>query len=360
MCNALRVGGAERFISQLVPALRSRGFDVAVVVLREKGRFFDELEELGISVRFLEVRSRFDLPGIRKVVKEVGSWPHVVVSQGLDAQLVSQLVAWRARARHLTISHLSPQAAISLHRRLLMSLVARWADGVIAVNAVQVPGLVASGFSLERIRVIDNGVPEPGVSRSADEVRGELGLDADAFMALFVATLRPEKRAEVFVEAVRNAHEGEPRIHGVVAGGGTEFDAVADRLDPECGITMLGDRSDVANLIAASDVVCLTSAYEVSPMVILEAMALAKPVVATDVGGIPSIVCDGETGILTPIDEGLSLARALCELARNPVLAAKMGSAGARRYKESFSQDLMVDRYVSALDEQLAQTVSQR
>jgi glycosyltransferase involved in cell wall biosynthesis len=327
--------------------LRDRGLDPAVVVLREQGRFFEELREKGISTRFLEVRSRYDVSGMRHVVEAVGSWPDIVVSQGLDAQVVGHLVARKSNVPHLTVTHHSPEARLAPHRRLLTRLVARRVDAVVAVSSVQVPGLLAYGFPRDRIRVIENGVPEPQISRSTAELRSELGLEGGDFVALLAATLRPEKRAEVFVDAVAAAHQGESRIRGLVAGGGPGLDSVRERARRSDGVAVLGDRADVAELIAMSDVVCLTSAYEVSPIVILEAMALGRPVVATGVGGVTSVVHDGTTGLLTPVDRGGSLTAALCELSADPSRAAAMGTAGRLRYEQGFTLDLMADRYAA-------------
>jgi len=354
VCNALRVGGAERHVLNLTPALRDRGFDPAVVVLRERGRLFDELSRMGISTRFLEVRARHDVPGIRRVLDAVGSWPDIVISQGLDAQVVGHLIARRAAVRHLTITHHSPEARLAPHRRLLTKLVARRADAVVAVNRVQVPALINYGFPRNRIRVIENGVPEPTVTTSRSALRDELGLAEGDFVALLAATLRPEKRANVFVAAVAAAHHSEPRIRGLIAGGGPGLDGVRERARPSDGVAALGDRMDVADLIAASDVVCLTSAYEVSPIVILEAMALGRPVVATGVGGVTSVVADGTTGLLTPVDRGAALTAALCELAADPARAADMGAAGRLLYEQRFTLDVMADAYAALVDELMA------
>jgi L-malate glycosyltransferase len=351
VCNALRVGGAERHVANLAPALRDRGLDTAVVVLREEGRFFEELREKGISTRFLQVRSRYDISGMRHVVEAVGAWPDAVVSQGLDAQVVGHFVARRSEAPHLTITHHSPEARLAPHRRLLTRLVARWVDGIVAVSSVQVPGLLAYGFPRDRIRVIENGVPEPQTRRSTAAVRSELGLEEADFVALLAATLRPEKRAGVFVAAVAAAHNGDSRIRGLVAGGGPGLDGIRDRARGSDAVAVLGDRADVADLLAASDVVCLTSAYEVSPIVILEAMALARPVVATGVGGVTSVVQDGVTGLLTPVDGGQALTAALGKLVADRASAAAMGIAGRLRYEQSFTLDIMADRYAALIRE---------
>ncbi len=197
--------------------------------------------------------------------------------------------------------------------------------------------------------MIENGVPEPVATRAALDVRSDLGLRETDFVALLAARLRPEKRAGAFVDAVVAANKRDPRIRGLLAGGGPEFDLVRARASVSDAVAVLGDRADVADLMAASDVVCLTSSAEALPMVVLEAMALGKPVIATDVGGVSDVVLAGETGVLTAVDQGDDLVRALCELANSPEVAAAMGEAGRRRYRERYSAGLMAENYAAML-----------
>jgi len=177
-------------------------------------------------------------------------------------------------------------------------------------------------------------------------VRAELDLAEDDVLALLVATLRPEKRADVFVAAVRRAHAREPRLRGVIAGGGPQLAQVRSLVaeTPEV-VHVLGERSDVPDLLAAADVVCLTSSFEGLPMTVLEAMALSRPVVATRVGGIPDAVTDGRTGRLVPPGDTDAFAEALIELARVPALRRTMGEAASVDYRERYTLEAMAERY---------------
>ena len=109
-------------------------------------------------------------------------------------------------------------------------------------------------------------------------------------------------------------------------------------------LRFLGRRSDVAELIALSDVVVLPTLSESFGLVVVEAMSLGKPVVATTVGGIPEILVDGETGLLVPPATIEPLADAVCRVLSDPALGQWLGAAGLRR-APLFSADRMLRGY---------------
>jgi glycosyltransferase involved in cell wall biosynthesis len=137
-----------------------------------------------------------------------------------------------------------------------------------------------------------------------------------------------------------------------VAGDGPERERL-ERLAQGSGVEMFGVRRDVLELVRAADAVCLPSEAEALPMSILEAMALERPVVATDVGGTAEEVVDGETGHLVPAGAAEPIRRALLELAGDPERARAMGAAGRRRQRELFTGEAMVDGYLRAFEESI-------
>lgn len=219
-----------------------------------------------------------------------------------------------------------------------------------AVTSAQTELLRTLGVVSDRTFVIPNGVPTPVFGRDRHAVRDDLGLDDESFVALLVATLRPEKRVDRFAEAVAAARTRDPRIHGLIAGGGPGLDAARSSYAGRDDVRVLGSRSDIADLMGAADVVCLTSDAEALPLAVLEAMACGRPVVATDVGGIGDAVVHGETGLLVPVDGGApSFADALTRLAADPALVTSLGESGRERHAEHFSVDRMVDAHYDLL-----------
>ena len=129
----------------------------------------------------------------------------------------------------------------------------------------------------------------------------------------------------------------------------------AHAYDLDGRLRFLGHRDDVPRLMAAADVVVLPSAYEGLPNVVLEAMRFGKPVVATAAPGTTEVVVDGETGVLVPVGNVMLLARAIRDVVRNPVEAARMGEAGRARAESLFRVDTMVQKFAQ-LYETLAQS----
>jgi glycosyltransferase involved in cell wall biosynthesis len=268
-------------------------------------------------------------------------------------------VATRYRVPHVTTEHTGSDGQGRLrplrrHQWALLRAVAPSIDRLIAVAESQVPGLVGLGFKPARVRVIPNAVAPEGlrVSTPSRPMRTALNLGDDDFVALFLGTLRPEKRAPLFVRAIVEAHRRNRRIRGVLAGDGPDGSAVRSVANEEPdAVRLLGSRSDVGDLINAADVVCLSSAYEALPMAALEAMALGRPVIAPDIGGVRDAVVDGETGILLPAFNDRTLAESLVSLADDPLRQRRMGHAAHSRHRERFTLDRMVDDYAATFED---------
>jgi glycosyltransferase involved in cell wall biosynthesis len=201
---------------------------------------------------------------------------------------------------------------------------------------------------------VPNGVSGTGSEPSVDRVavRASLELGDDDFAVLCVANLRPEKGGAAFVEAVARARsEGAGRLRGFIAGDGPERERLERLARDAGGVRLLGSRGDVPELMVACDAFALLSEAEALPMSILEAMALARPVVTTDVGGAAEAVSDGETGIVVPPADTAAAAAALATLAADPARAREMGEAGRARQRERYDGEAMVEGYWRALEE---------
>jgi glycosyltransferase involved in cell wall biosynthesis len=348
----LHVGGVERQWSILLPALIDRGISAEVMTLDGEGRFFTELSSRGLRADVVGLSGRLPARGTIRAVRAVTSRrPDVVVSEGVSAHVVGQAAGLRTGTPHVVAFHSMPEHPITSRQRLILRVVAPRVTACTAVTSAQLEFLASLGFKRNRLRVIPNGVATAQMHKPRLEVRASLGFSEEEFLALFVATLRPEKRPERFIEATVRANKRNPRIRGVMVGGGPRS-AVVRRLCDESGsaVISLGPRTDVAELIQAAEVVCLTSDAEALPLSILEAMALGRPVVTTDVGGVRDAVVEGETGFVIPPDDVSGFAAALLKLAGAPVLVSQLGKAGRRRHEARFTVDRMVSAHVDLFE----------
>ena len=346
VCPDMRLGGAERQWATLIVGLAERGVEPKLLALADRGAFFDDVARHGIPAEFVDMRRRLDPSGFRRALGAAAAFrPAAVVSRGVSAQLVGEAIARRARAVHVYNEHtpLTPSGRLlppRPHQRALTRLVARAIDEVVAVTARQVPPLERLGYPRDRIEVVHNGV----FARDVEGVEPSPELDGDGFSFLCVAGLRPEKRVDLFIRAVGAARREHPAIRGYVAGEGRERERLDALAEPN-GVTLLGGRTDVLALIAAAGAVCLPSEAEAMPMSLLEAMALGRPVIASDVGGNAELVRHGETGYLLPPGDGGALTRAMVELAADPARADELGGAGRRLQRERFTGERMVEGY---------------
>jgi glycosyltransferase involved in cell wall biosynthesis len=354
VCPNLKAGGAERQWALLVPSLSERGFDVSVLTLDGCGVYFDEVRARGVPVACAGLRHRADPLGLARAVKLGGSRAAAVLTRGVSAHLVGHVLAQRQRAAHVATEHLGDDPLgmrpLRPHQRLLLGPVRPRANAVVAVATSQTERLVRDGYRRDAIRVIASGVADDPPVRDRDAVRVELDVSRDAFLAVLVAALRPEKRAAVFVEQVTAAHAVEPSIRGLVIGDGPDAGSVAGAVAGSNGaVRMVGFRPDAVDIMHAADVVCLTSAVEALPISVLEAMSVARAVLAISVGGLPEVIENGETGILIPPDRPADMALALVELARSPARAEALGRAGRARQQRSFSIEAMTRGYADLL-----------
>jgi glycosyltransferase involved in cell wall biosynthesis len=171
-----------------------------------------------------------------------------------------------------------------------------------------------------------------------------------------VGRLYRQKGLKYFLESAARIHQVAPRVRFWIAGEGVlreRLEARIRRLGLENVVTLLGQQPDVAAIMAASDVFVMPSLGEGLSNVLLEAMTLAKPVVATRVGGTPEVVRDGETGWLVPPREPAALAAAILKVLRDPDLAARVGVSGrdlvARRFSAARVAPRMAATYGQAI-----------
>jgi glycosyltransferase involved in cell wall biosynthesis len=215
--------------------------------------------------------------------------------------------------------------------------VSRAAERAMAVRGDAKPG---------RVSVISNGICDfdRAAIRPADEVRRELGIAVDAPLIVCAARLQPEKDVTTLIESMAIVRQHHPSALCVVAGDGAQRQMLEDKIK-ELGlgasIRLLGFYADAASLIAAGDVFVLPSLNEPFGLVLLEAMALRRPVVSTSSGGPLEIVEPEQTGLLVTPQRPHQLGMAIVRIIGDRAFAEQAGLAGRRRFETNFTADVM-------------------
>lgn len=213
------------------------------------------------------------------------------------------------------------------------------------------------GWPPERVRVIRNAVDVDAFGGDADpELRARLLGGHPGPLVLVPARLTEQKGHPHLLRAIAGL-DGTARF--VLAGDGPQRDALelqARELGIHEQVCFLGDRRDMPQLLAACDLAVLPSLYEGLPLVVLEAMAAGRPVIATAIGGTDEAVLDGVTGLLVPPADPAALRDAIARVVSDPGWGRAAGAAGRRHVEQRFSAAAMVE----AVTEQYASVLSAR
>jgi glycosyltransferase involved in cell wall biosynthesis len=244
--------------------------------------------------------------------------------------------------------------APSLHGRWFLRRLIGRPHGVISVS----PELQRSSALLRPAlrELIPSGV-DPQQFRPGDaggSLRCELNLGPRDPLIAFVGRIHPVKGLDHLLEAFEQVRQAHTAARLMIVGDGLPVherwlrDAVAQRgLDEHVVLRGRVDHGALPAYYAAADVVCLPSRMEATSLTGLEAMACERPVVATDVGGLPLIVKDGVTGLLVPLGDPSALAAALSRLLGDDALRQRMGTAGRERALQEFSWEAIARRTVA-------------
>ena len=361
--NGLTRAGAERQLLHLATALRRRGDEVGLISIMATEAFADEVAALDIPVAHLRVRAPLrGLSAIRAGTRVLRAWqPDALISFVYQANVLGRL-AGRLASVPVVISSVRNERFGGRGRELVMRATDR-------LSTVTTTNSHAAGERLvdrrivpsDRLVVIPNGIDlEPfrraGAERSA--LRSQLGIPDDQFVWLAAGRLEPQKDYPTLLAALAQCSTS-PREHCLLIAGQGQLRSELERAAAELGLSrrvrFLGLREDVPQLVAACDAMVLASRFEGLPNVVMEAMAGARPVVATRVGGTPELVEHGVSGLLVDPGDPGALARAMCQVMAEPEASRlAMGSVGRAVIAEHYSLAALNDQWLGLLDGCLA------
>jgi len=293
---------------------------------------------------------------LRPSVVVCNTW-HDLETTGRVAARQGLPLIWRARADTFVSTDAWPRAKLEE----LVSFINGHVQRILPTTKYEADNMVAAGVSAGKVRVVHNGVD---LDRYDDEASGrllreELGIrDAD-FVIAFVARMVPQKGYEVLLDALARIKRSGRRFQALLVGDTTLLEGRAadyrasihsrvDDLGLADSVRLLGARNDVHAVMNACDTFVLASHKEPFGTTVIEAMAAARPVVASDLPGPRESMLQGETGLLVPPGDAEALAVALIRLMEDKGERIGMGARGRARARELFD----MHRYVRALDEE--------
>lgn len=340
--------GGEVQLFLLMEGLRSRGIR-NVLICPPRSEITREAEKRGFDVHCVRMRNDASLLSALRVRSALmHSRPDLVHLHTGRANWLGGLAAWQLSLPAITTRRMDRRVGRGLGNRFLYRRVMRRA---VAISPAVRDRLIAAHVPERNIRVITSAVDpnrlQPSVGRSA--LRNAEGIDGDTPCLLILASLVRRKGIDVLLDAFAKLSGDGRNAVLWIAGDGPER-ASLERRASELGIgarvRFLGRRDDTADLLAACDVFVLPSRREGLGVAALEAMAAARPVVATDVGGLGETVVHERTGLLVPPEDPVALGAAIDRLTGDPSLRERLGAAGPARVREGFTANQMVDAYV--------------
>jgi glycosyltransferase involved in cell wall biosynthesis len=350
----MSVGGTEMNAVRTAERLDRNRYRLTVVTLRGEGPLTARYERIGVPIVRYPIRSLYGAETIRQAFRLADFFRRERVSiVHCHDQYSNFFTTLSARIARVP-------AVIASKRWLHSPLRYRIANGIgyrvatkVLANSANVAESLRTTDRLrrDRIVVLPNFVDEAAFTPPSPDVRAtwirELGLEPGAPVVGVVASLTPIKDHATLLRAIQRVSATTPAVRLVVVGAGpllSDLQAMARDLRIEGIVRFAGLRPETPSFHHLFDVSVLCSVSEGFPNSLVEAMAAGRPIVATNVGGVPDAVRDGVNGLLVPPQDPDALAAAISALLGDGARSAQMGHAGARRARQEFDARVVIGR----------------
>jgi glycosyltransferase involved in cell wall biosynthesis len=350
-------GGAQEHLFSLMTRLDRAWYDTSVVAL-SAGSAVRKLQRSGIDVTVIDEPD--DDAAVRKLTAHLATLqPDVIHTHMYRADIVGTQAAMALEAgdrRPYVVSTVHSSRVRSAADRELIRQLTPHIDQLIAVSRSIERKIADEHRTGAPVRLIYNGVDLERYDHQEPccTLRDEFGMEPGSQIVGVVARLEPEKGHQTLIEAWPHVLREVPDAYLLIVGEGSRREfleewAAAHKVAHR--VIFTGRRDDIPAVTAALDVAVLPSWREAQGLSILEAMALSRPVVASDVGGIPEMIEDGVTGLLVEQDNPVALAAAIVRLLQDHAFADTIARAGHDLVHERFCVELMVKAIEEIYDE---------
>ena len=365
----LWAGAEVQLLSLMRYLARLPGFECSVILFNE-GRLAEELRKLPVSLTVISEQT-FSPMGIAyrlaKALRKIR--PDVIHTHKYKDSFIGTLVARSLGIPYVVrVVHGLPEPFMGLRNAKMVAytaadrLMTGWfVDRVVAVSS-DIEKVLIGMYGSNRVSCIHNGIDLEAVrvTTSREAFRRKWQIPEDAVVIGTVGRLVPVKGHAILLDATRILQASIGNVALVLVGDGPlrkDLEANAKRLGLEKSVIFAGQQDQSYDFMNMMDVFVLPSLHEGIPMVVLEALALQRPVVATRVGGIPEVIEHGQTGFLAEPSDASSLARLLQRLVEDLPMAVSIGKAGRTRVEEKFTARTMAGKTAELYEQVLSKEI---
>ena len=365
--DGLEFGGGERVFLQLASALRGR--HKIFVATNIQGKFAQELTDQDIQTFPVDMTRQVTFKPIlqiRDIIRQ--NQIDLVHSQGTRADFFARMAAKLAGAYCIICTVAMPVEGFEVGpvRKSIYRFIDRftepWVDRFLVVSESLKENLIdGRGISEERVARIYNGIELDQFRLDLENsgLKEQLEINPDAILIGAIGRLVWQKGFEYFIRAIPEVLQVDPNTTFLLVGDGPlrpHLESEARKLNLHDNLIFTGFRSDILELLSIIDILVIPSILEGFPMITLEAMAVGKPIVATNINGITEQILDSTEGILVPPKDPKALTTAILKLLHDKELSTRLGLAARTKVERCFSLDTMLSEtekvYLSLLNSQ--------
>jgi len=352
-----KIGGVQQQLLSLLKAYSRERFNPIFCCLGPKEEIGKEIEETKIGfIPLNKLRYNRFSPGIvlelYRLMKK--KQIHVVRTHRYRSNLYGRLAAFLAGVPVIIASvHDNYRTDKRPKRRIMNRILSKITDKIVAVSENVKEDIIRyDSIDPSKIEVIPNGIDVERFNpeKNTTDIRKEFSLEEDDIVIGFIGRIVPAKGLEYLLNALPYLKEEFKSIKLLIVGEGSLVEELKERAKKNNildNILFIGRRRDIPEILASINIFVMPSIAEGLPNALLEAMAMGKPIVTTEVGGIPEIVKNGFNGLLVPPRDTLSLSKAIKELISNDRLAAKLGQAARDLVHDNLSIKAIAQKWQS-------------
>lgn len=346
----MNIGGAESYVALVARSLKSLGYNIFIA--SAGGALAVELQKEGIKHFFLPIRLSKFISGL--LLKRIVEKYNIdLIHANSEA---AGIVAVKTRNKY----KLDIPIVYTAHGVLPAKVkdIINQVDKIIAVSEFSRKSAIKEGFLAEKIQVIYNGVDTDKFKpnrQNKNLLRKKYNIPQEAFTMIIVSRIKNlrNKGHQHLLDVLKN-YEVSKKWHLVVIGKGKGFGDLKKKIKEyhlQDKVHLLGHKTDVENYIDIADVMVLPSYFETFGLVLAEGMAMQKPAIAFNVGGIGEVISDKETGFLVKYNDDDDLVNKINILAQDKDLCSKMGVIARKKVEKDFANQIMIKKIIEVYNE---------